>query len=44
MKDKCTYYYRDVGHGAEIVYFMGLDFRDDVKQICGVRQISIVQE
>lgn len=36
--------YSDVGHCAQVVNLVGLDFRDDVEEICGVRQIPIMKE
>ena len=31
-------------HGPQIVYFMRFDFRNDMKEIGRIRQITIMQE
>ena len=36
--------YRYMRHGTQIVYFMWFDFRNDVEEIGGIRQITVMQE
>jgi len=33
-----------VGHGAEIVHFVGSNFGDDMEKIRGVAKIAVVKE
>ena len=34
----------DMGHGAEIIDFIWLDFLDDANDISSIRQVSVVQD